>query len=281
MMRIDVLTLFPEMFPGPLGSSILGRAQQEGLIEIHVHDLRDWTEDRHRTADDYPYGGGAGMVLKAEPFFRAFDELFPGWDAPRTGGPHRPEASGGRAGPKVPGAHVVYLTPQGRPLDQKTVRKLAACERLVLLCGHYEGTDERVREALVDEELSIGDYVLTGGELPAMVVIDAVARLVPGVLGRAASALEESFVEGLLEHPHYTRPAEVRGRTVPEVLLSGNHEMVRKWRRRESLRRTLERRPELLLGARLTREDLEILRELVEASGKRAAGTQGLGRGRG
>jgi tRNA (guanine37-N1)-methyltransferase len=252
-MRFDVLTLFPEMFRGPLDSSILGRARAAGLIEVVVHDIREFTDDRHRTADDYPYGGGAGMVLKADPVFAAADALFPGWETARAGG-------GG-----LPGARFIYLTPQGRVLDQKTAERLAGESRLVLLSGHYEGVDQRIVEALVDEEISIGDYVLTGGELPAMVLIDAVARLVPGVLGHEVSAVEESFSEGLLEYPHYTRPAETRGLTVPEVLLSGHHELVRKWRRRESLRLTLERRPDLLLHARLTPEDHEVLRELAKA----------------
>jgi len=281
-MRFDVLTLFPDMFQGPLQASILGRASEKGVIEVVVHDIRDFTTDRHRTADDTPYGGGAGMVLKAEPVFRAAAALFAGWPGPGSGrggagaagedapaGTEGAETRGGgletredRVG-KVPGARFIYLTPQGRPLDQPAVARLAREERLVLLCGHYEGIDERVREALVDEEISIGDYVLTGGELPAMVLIDAVARLVPGVLGQEASPLEDSFADGLLEHPHYTRPAEISGMTVPEVLLSGHHEMVRKWRRRESLRRTLERRPELVLTARLTPEDRQMLWELV------------------
>lgn len=248
-MRFDVLTLFPDLFRGPLETSILGKARASGLLEVVVHDLRQFTEDRHRTADDYPYGGGAGMVLMAEPIFRAFETVLP-------------ERSGARC---------VYLTPQGRPLDQATVRRLAGYPRIVMLCGHYEGTDERVRQALFDEEISIGDYVLTGGELPALVLIDAVSRLVPGVLGAEASSLEESFSEGLLEYPHYTRPAVLRGLAVPEVLLSGHHEMVRRWRRRESLRRTLERRPDLLLTADLTVEDNELLREIVAASSR---GTQ-------
>jgi len=264
-MRFDVLTLFPEMFPGVVDASILGRARQAGLIEVALHDIRDYTGDRHRTADDYPYGGGAGMVMKAEPIFRLMDGLCPGWGAPAPGGGRGDARERAGTGPgKVPGAWFVCLTPQGRPLAQATVQRLAARERLILLSGHYEGIDERVSEALVDEEVSIGDYVLTGGELPALVLIDAVARLVPGVLGQEASALEESFAQGLLEYPHYTRPADTRGHRVPEVLLSGDHELVRRWRRRESLRRTLERRPELLLEAELTREDHEILRELAE-----------------
>ncbi len=252
-MRFDVLTLFSEMFPGVLGASILGRARESGLIEVVVHDIRDHATDRHHTVDDSPYGGGAGMVMKAEPIFRLMDDLCPGWGGPGEGG-------------KVPGAWFIGLTPQGRPLAQETVARLAARERLILLAGHYEGIDDRVGQALVDEEISIGDYVLTGGELPALVLIDAVARLVPGVLGQEDSPLEESFAQGLLEYPHYTRPAEIRGYRVPEVLLSGDHELVRRWRRRESLRRTLERRPQLLLRAELTREDHEILRELAEGS---------------
>jgi len=250
-MRFDVLTLFPEMFAGPLDSSILGRGRAAGLIEIFIHNIRDFADDRHRTADDYPYGGGAGMVLKADPVFRAADALLPGWDEVRG------------AGGRYPGVRFVYLTPQGYTLDQRTAARLAAESRLVILSGHYEGVDHRIREALVDEEISIGDYVLTGGELPAMVLIDTISRLVPGVLGRETSAYEESFSESLLEYPHYTRPAETRGFIVPEVLLSGHHEMIRKWRRRESLRLTLDRRPELLLHARLTPEDHEFLQELA------------------
>lgn len=270
-MRFDILTLFPEMFEGPLNSSILGRARQSGLIEVVIHNIRDYTSDRHRTADDYPYGGGAGMVLKPEPIFRAMDALFPGWGraggsgADAEGGPEAEGVTGALPSGKVPGAWFVYLTAQGRPLDQATARRLAGHDRLVVLCGHYEGTDERVREALADEELSIGDYVLSGGELPAMILVDAVARLVPGVLGQEASSVEESFAGGLLEYPQYTRPAEIRGWRVPEVLVSGNHEMIRRWRRRESLRRTLERRPDLLLRADLDPEDHEFLRELAEA----------------
>jgi tRNA (guanine37-N1)-methyltransferase len=252
-MRFDVLTLFPEMLEGPLQASIIGRARQAGRVEIVVHDIRNYTDDRHRTADDYPYGGGAGMVLKTEPIFRLMDVLCPGWLSGSTG-----------SSESAAGKRVIYLSPQGHRLDQGIVERLAGLDRIILLCGHYEGMDERVCEALVDEEISIGDYILTGGEIPALVLIDAVARLIPGVLGQKTSPLEESFAEGLLEYPHYTRPAEVRGYRVPEVLLSGNHELVRRWRRRESLRRTMERRPELLLGGDISGEDHAMLRELAE-----------------
>lgn len=237
-MRIDVLTLFPEMFPGPLGHSIIGRAVQQGLVDLRVIDLRDYTDDRHRTADDAPYGGGAGMVMKPEPVFRAAAAL-----RSDGGGPVR----------------IALLTPQGRRFTEAVARELAALDRLALVCGHYEGVDERIRLAAVDEELSIGDYVLTGGELAAMVVVDAVVRLLPGVLGAEASLEEESFGEGLLEYPHYTRPAEYAGLAVPEVLRSGNHAAIQAWRRRESLRRTLERRPDLLEAARLTDADRRFL----------------------
>lgn len=256
-MRFDVLTLFPEMFPGVLEASILGRARQAGLLEVAVHDIRNFTEDKHRTADDSPYGGGAGMVMKAGPVLGLVDHLFPGWEERGARGLSQDDT-------KLPGARFICLGPRGRRLDQGMACRLAAEPRIVLLCGHYEGIDERIFEALVDEEVSIGDYVLTGGEIPALVLIDAVARLVPGVLGQEASPVEESFSEGLLEYPHYTRPAELRGYRVPEVLLAGDHELVRRWRRRESLRSTLERRPELLLEADLTKEDHEFLRQLVE-----------------
>ena len=238
-MRIDVLTLFPEMLQGPLEASIVGRARARGLVDIRLWNLRDFTTDKHRTVDDSPYGGGAGMVLKPEPVFRAVEHI----------------ASEG------PRPHVVLLDPQGPVLVQERVEELARRERLLLLCGHYEGFDERIR-TLADEELSIGDYVLTGGELPALVVIDAVVRLLPGVLGHPDSARVESFSEGLLDHPHYTRPYEFRGMRVPDVLLSGDHEAIRRWRRRERLRRTLLRRPDLLARARLTDEDRRWLAEL-------------------
>ncbi len=242
-MRVDVLTIFPEMFRGPLDVSIVGRARAEGHLELHVHDLREHARDRHRLTDDYPFGGGSGMVMKPEPFFQAFDALAPGW-------PGRP--------------WVVLLSPQGERLTQRKAVELSGRPFLCLLCGRYEGIDERVREGLVDEEISIGDYVLTGGELPAMVLIDAVARLLPGVLGSPASVAEESFTGGLLEYPQYTRPRVFRGMAVPDVLLSGDHGAVRRWRRKQSLCRTALRRPDLLLLAPLDAEDRRLLRELKD-----------------
>jgi tRNA (guanine37-N1)-methyltransferase len=244
-MRIDVLTTFPRMFEGPLDESILKRARERGLIEVRVHDLRGWTSDRHRTTDDAPYGGGAGMVMRPEPVFAAVEALLA--EAP-------------------PGAgEVVLLSPQGERLDQAVARRLSELRHLLLLCGHYEGFDERIRQHLATRELSIGDYVLTGGELPAMVVIDAVVRLRPGVLGSDASLEEESHSRGLLEYPHYTRPPSYRGWEVPPVLLSGNHAAIARWRREQSLRRTLERRPELLGSAELSSADRRFLAGLGAA----------------
>jgi len=249
---VDILTLFPGMFTGPLTESILKRAQQAGLIQVRLHNIRDWATDRHRTTDDAPYGGGAGMVMKPEPLaacIRAVLALPPGATAAES--PASPP--------------VILLTPDGEVFTQAIAQELAGAERLVLVCGHYEGIDERVREALITRELSIGDYVLTGGELAAMVVVDAVARLVPGVID-AESVAEESHGDGLLEYPHYTRPAVWEGRPVPPVLVSGHHGEVAKWRRRERLRRTLLRRPDLLERARaagrLTAADLAWLAEL-------------------
>ena len=224
-MRIDVLTLFPEMFGGVLGASMLGRAADAGLLEFHVHDIRAYTENKHKKADDYPFGGGAGLVMMAQPIFDCMEAVC-AMDA-------RP-------------ARRILLTPRGRLLSTARARALAAEERLVLLCGHYEGVDERVM-AVVDEELSIGDYVLTGGELPAMVLIDCVSRFIPGVLGCEESAQDESHAgDGLLEYPQYTRPAEFRGMRVPEVLLSGHHANIQAWRREASLEKTRQMRPELL-----------------------------------
>ena len=220
-MKIDVLTLFPGMFKGPLDESILKRARDSGRLEVAIHNLRDYAHDRHRTVDDRPFGGGPGMLLKPEPIFEAVEAL-----------------SGSRT-------RVVLLTPAGRPFTQQVAREMAGHGHLLLICGSYEGVDERVREALVDDELSIGDYVLTNGALPAMVIIDAVARLVPGVLGDDESAADESFSRGLLEYPHYTRPAEFRGLKVPEVLLSGNHAEIEKWREAQARRLTRQRRPDL------------------------------------
>ena len=220
-MRIDVLTLFPEMFTGPLDVSMVARARKSGLLDLQIRNLRDWTHDRHKTVDDRPFGGGPGMVLKPEPIFEALAAL---------------------AGEKT---RVVMMAPTGRPFTQLIARELAQLEHLLFLCGSYEGFDERIR-ALIHDELSIGDYVLTNGGLPAMVVIDAVTRLIPGVLGDGKSATDESFSHGLLEYPHYTRPAEFRGMKVPEVLMSGNHAEIEKWRREQARVRTTERRPDLL-----------------------------------
>lgn len=221
-MRIDVLTLFPAMFAGPLDESIIKRARQSGLLDLQLWNLRDYAHDRHQTVDDRPFGGGPGMLLKPEPIFEAVDQL-------------RRERT-----------RVVLLSPSGRPFNQAVARELAFLEHLLLVTGHYEGFDERVRAHLADDELSIGDYVLTNGALPAMVVIDAVTRLIPGVLGDDESAQDESFSHGLLEYPQYTRPAEYRGMKVPEVLLSGNHAEIAKWRAHEARLRTMERRPDLL-----------------------------------
>jgi len=261
-MRIDVLTLFPEMFAGPLDHSIVGRARKQGILEIRLVNIRDFATDKHRQVDDTPYGGGPGMVMKPEPIYAAVEAV---------AGPRRlpweengPEAEGGPSQ-----AHVILLDPQGVPFTQAKAWELAAKEHLVLICGHYEGVDERVR-AIVDEELSIGDYVLTGGELAAMVVIDAVCRLLPGALGEAESARQESFEGFVLDHPHYTRPFEFRGMKVPEILLSGHHEEIRRWRRREALKRTLERRPDLLEKAPLSEEDRRMLAELRAARGETA-----------
>jgi tRNA (guanine37-N1)-methyltransferase len=221
-MRIDVLTLFPAMFAGPLDESIIKRAREAGLLDLRIHNLREYAHDRHKTVDDRPFGGGPGMLLKPEPLFEAIEDL------------------------SRDTAHIVLLSPSGRVFNQGIARDLAQHEHLVLVTGHYEGFDERVRAELVDEELSIGDYVLTNGALPAMVVIDTVTRLLPGVLGDDQSAHDESFSHGLLEYPQYTRPAEFRGMKVPEVLLSGNHAQIARWRAEQARSRTTQRRPDLL-----------------------------------
>lgn len=223
-MKIDVLTLFPAMFTGPLDESIIQRARTAGILDLRIHNLREWTHDRHRTVDDSPYGGGPGMVLKPEPLFEAVEAL-------------RAER-----GPEL---RVILTGPSGRPFTQAVARELAELPSLLLICGSYEGYDERVREHLVDDELSIGDYVLTNGNLPAMVIVDAVTRLLPGVLGDDASSVDESFSHGLLEYPQYTRPAEFRGWPVPSILQSGNHAAIERWRRAQAVRRTALRRPEL------------------------------------
>jgi tRNA (guanine37-N1)-methyltransferase len=244
-MRIDIITLFPEMFRGPFEASIVARAREQAIVQIELHQLRDWGEGRHQQVDDYPHGGGAGMVLKPGPLFAAVEAVQPLAEPP---------------------GRVVLLTPQGRPLTQQVVNELAGRPRLLLICGHYEGVDERVREHLVDDEISIGDYVLSGGELAAMVLVDAVVRRLPGALGGEASLEEESHERGLLEYPQYTRPSEFRGWPIPEVLLSGHHAEVAKWRRRQSLLRTALRRPELLPQACLTEEERTWLEEELARS---------------
>lgn len=233
-MRIDVLTLFPEMFTGVFGASILGKARDKGIVSLNTVNFRDFSGNKHNTVDDTPYGGGGGMVLKAEPIFGAVEHLL----EQKAEEERKPR--------------IILMCPQGTPLNQQIARELSGESHLIFICGHYEGYDERIRDHLITDELSVGDYVLTGGELPAMVVIDAVARLLPGVLGNEQSAITDSFSDGLLEYPHYTRPAEFRGWKVPDALLSGHHAEIEKWRRRASLERTLARRPELLQNAELT-----------------------------
>ena len=241
-MRIDVVTIFPRMLEAPLGDGIVGRAREAGLFELRVHDLRDHTDDKHRSVDDAPFGGGPGMVMKAEPFARALEKV--------------------RAGAAVAREAVVLLSPRGRRFDQAAARRFAGLDRLVLLCGRYEGIDERVAQQLATEELSIGDFVLTGGETAALAVVEATVRLLPGALGDEGSAESDSFEGGLLDWPHYTRPAEWRGTAVPDVLLSGDHAKIARFRRREALRATRERRPELLQATKLTREDAALLQEI-------------------
>lgn len=245
-MHIDILTLFPEMFPAVLHSSIVGRALDKQLLTVNVVNFREFSEDKHRTVDDSPYGGGGGMVLKPQPIFSAVEHLL------------------GRRNTPQGNPRIIMMSPQGNTFTQKKAVELAQARHLIFLCGHYEGFDERIRRYLVTEELSIGDYVLTGGELPAMVVIDSVTRLLPGVLGNEMSAQADSFSNGLLEHPHYTRPASFRGWQVPEVLQSGNHAHIEKWRRLESIRRTWERRPDLLERAELKEEERQFIKRLEE-----------------
>ncbi|MDT8423587.1 MAG: tRNA (guanosine(37)-N1)-methyltransferase TrmD [Desulfuromonadales bacterium] len=239
MLRFDVLSLFPAMFVSPFADSILGKALERRLIALVTHNLRDWATGKHKTTDDTPYGGGAGMVIKPEPVARALSDLR-------------------QLNPSAP---VLLMTPQGRPFDQRAAERLADEPGLIFVCGRYEGFDERVR-GMVDAEYSLGDFVLTGGELAAMTMIDAVARLAPGVLGSTGSAADDSFSDGLLEFPHYTRPVEFAGQRVPDILLSGNHGEIARWRRREQLRRTLQRRPELLDSAVLSASDEQLLAEM-------------------
>ena len=232
-LRIDILTLFPEMFAGPFDYSMVARAKEAGLVDIRIHNLRDWAEDRHRTTDDLAYGGGGGMVMKPEPLFAAVEDLLA----------IRPLTAEHPGPPPHP---VVLMTPQGRRFDHAMAAEFAAHDQVVLVAGHYEGYDERVRAHLATHEVSVGDFVVTGGELPAMLVADAVARLRPGVLGLDTATQKDSFATGRLEHPHYTRPADFRGWPIPEILLSGHHAQIELWRRQQSLRRTWERRPELV-----------------------------------
>ncbi|KEO81913.1 tRNA (guanosine(37)-N1)-methyltransferase TrmD [Tumebacillus flagellatus] len=255
-MRIDIVTIFPEMFEGVINNSILGRARREGLVEINLIDFRAYSNNKHNTVDDTPYGGGGGMVLKPEPIFSAVEELT---GSVRAG---TVEVEGGEA-PATARPRVILTCPQGEVFSQAKALDFASEEHLVIIAGHYEGYDERIRQYLVTDEISIGDYVLTGGEIPAMVIVDSVTRLLPGVLGNDTSAVLDSFREGLLEYPHYTRPAEFRGWKVPDVLLSGHHGNVERWRRKESFRRTLVRRPDLLQGRELSKEDRKLLDEVM------------------
>ncbi len=239
MKQFFVLTLFPEMIEQTLSHSIMGRAQRDGFISIEATNIRDYTLNKQKHVDDYPYGGGAGMVMQGQPIYDAYQSLMP----------------------RAKGARVVYMTPQGRPFTQRVAEELAQEESLVFLCGHYEGVDERLIEEIVTDEISLGDFVLTGGELAAITIIDAVSRLVPGVLGKEESFADESFSDGLLEYPQYTRPPVFMGREVPEVLLSGHHANVAKWRREQALLRTAKKRPDLLKTAELTKKDLKFLQE--------------------
>lgn len=242
-MRIDVLSLFPDMFQATMGESIIGKAQESHLVDIHVTDFRKYTTDKHNHVDDAPFGGGAGMLLQAQPIFDAYQAI-------------QDEIAG-----QYPKGRVILVDPAGRQFDQSYAQELAQEEHLTFICGHYEGYDERIRH-LVTDEASLGDYVVTGGELPAMVMIDATVRFVPGVLGNQASPMGDSFSNGLLEYPQYTRPADFRGMKVPDVLLSGNHQKIREWRMRESLRRTYLRRPDLLKKAHLTVEQQRMLQDI-------------------
>ena len=243
MVQFDIITLFPRIFDSALQESIVKRAQQNGLIQINIHNLRDYTADKHHTADDCPYGGGAGMVMKVEPIVKAIEDIKIRSEAART----------------------ILLSPQGKILNQEVSQRLSICKQILLVCGRYEGVDERVH-AFVDEEISIGDYILTGGEFAALVVIDSVARLVPGVVGDSASVNEDTFSNWLLKYPQYTRPENFRGMEVPEVLISGNHAKIRMWRKTEALKKTLQRRPDLLTKAALSDEDIKLLHNIQKSS---------------
>ena len=248
-MQFEVFTLLPEVFPSYLETSILKRARDRGLIDVRVHNIRDYTHDKHHMTDDTPYGGGGGMVMKPEPVFEAIESVL-GIASPQT-----PPAS-------VSNIPIILLTPQGRVFNQTIAKELSAHPHIALLCGRYEGIDERIREHLVTDEISIGDYVLTGGEIPALILIDAISRLLPNVLGDPTGAEDDSHAMGLLEYPHYTRPPEFRGWQAPEVLLSGDHAKIDKWRRQQALERTFKKRPDMLEKAQLTKEDLKFIEKL-------------------
>jgi tRNA (guanine37-N1)-methyltransferase len=251
VVRFDIFTLFPEMFSSPFDASIIRRACEAGQVTLAVHNIRDYATDKHHMTDDTPYGGGGGMVMKPEPIWNAVEGVLEADPASRSNTPP-----------------IILLTPQGRLFTQAVARELATHERLLLICGRYEGVDERVRQYLSTDEISIGDYVLTGGEVPAMVVVDAVVRLIPGVLGDPGATDDDSHASGLLEYPHYTRPAVYRGFSVPDILLSGHHAEVERWRHREALRRTCERRPDLLASAQLSQADRDFLAQLQVEEGK-------------
>ncbi|KXS45481.1 MAG: tRNA (guanine37-N1)-methyltransferase [Candidatus Frackibacter sp. T328-2] len=248
MVKFDILSIFPEIFNGPLNESILKKAQEKDLIDVKITDIRDFALNKHKNVDDYSYGGGAGMVMKPEPIFRAVEAV------------------------KSRDSKTIFMSPQGKVFNQDIAKRLAEEEHLVILCGRYEGVDERVRKELIDEEISIGDYVLTGGEFPALVLIDAVARMVPGVLGTEESAIEDSFYQGILDYPHYTRPREFRGLEVPEILLSGNHQKIAEWRQKEALKRTIIRRPDLLEDIDLTSEEKELLNKIKDSKEEKELG---------
>lgn len=267
-MRFEVFTLLPEVFPAYLETSILKRARERGLIDVRIHNIREYARDKHHTTDDMPYGGGGGMVMKPEPVFEAVESVLGLRDSTTKNTEDTEKLikeSSVNSAPSVVKSSsppIILLTPQGRVFDQSIARELAQHPRIALLCGRYEGVDERIREHLVTDEISIGDYVLTGGELPALILIDAVARLLPGVLGDPTGAEDDSHAMGLLEYPHYTRPPEFRGWKVPEVLLSGDHGKIEQWRRQQALERTFRKRPDMLEKAELTQDDLKFIEKL-------------------
>jgi tRNA (guanine37-N1)-methyltransferase len=268
-LHFDLFTLLPDVCAAYTRESILKRAQEAGLVTVQIHNIRDYAEGKHLTTDNLPYGGGGGMVMKPEPVFAAVEAVLGGWPGPGAAPEVEPpaEAESIARGPSTqPAVPIILLTPQGRIFTQAIAQELARHERIALICGRYEGFDERIREHLATDELSIGDYVLTGGELAALVVVDAVTRLLPGVLGDPTGALDDSHASGLLEYPHYTRPPEFRGWKVPEILLSGHHARIEQWRREEALRRTYLRRPDMLAAANLSEEDRQFIADLAKAS---------------